>query len=357
MPIAAAPFHYDLSHGQRPQILLLGNGLEMCSNQKSWAELLRIITHPHSIAAPLLSKEPPEEVTEEEKAGFFKRKNEFDNLPFPLQYTLLSSSGSTEFPRPQAERNWERDKLKEAMGQLNSKANNLLKRLPDLQADHILTTNYSYCTDDGLNFDFTTDRKRCQYLRRTISKRETSYRLHTCYQDPNAKGTAVWHIHGEIACSGSIILGHDRYGRLSSEIVANLKPGIDLSGPVATLESWAQLFLYGDVYILGFSFAPSEFDLWWLLQRKQNETKASGQVYFYEISPQGGFEKSSDLRIHLLRAVGVHLEHLEFFCDDPKERINMFAKFYDAALCDIKNKIGLNRQKLESHAEAKVGDK
>lgn len=357
MSIVAEPFHYDLTHGQRPQILLLGNGLEMCSNQKSWAELLRIITHPHSIAAPLLNKEPPEEATEDEKAAFLKRKNEFDKLPFPLQYTLLSSSSPTKFPRPQAERNWERNKLREAVSQLNCKANDLLKKLPDLQADHILTTNYSYCTDDGLDFDFTTDKKRYRYFRRTVSRRETSYRLHTCYQDPNTKGTAVWHIHGEVASLGSIVLGHDRYGRLSSEIVADLKPGVDLSGPMATLESWAQLFLYGDVYILGCSFTPSEFDLWWLLQRKQNETKASGQVYFYEISPQGGFEKSIDPRIHLLRAVGVHLEHLEFFCDDPKEHISMFAKFYDAALLDIKNKIAAKRQDMELHIETIIDNK
>ena len=41
-------------------------------------------------------------------------------------------------------------------------------------------------------------------------------------------------------------------------------------------------FILGDVYILGFGFDLSEFDLWWLLNRKFNEKADHGHVYYLE---------------------------------------------------------------------------
>ena len=43
-----------------------------------------------------------------------------------------------------------------------------------------------------------------------------------------------------------------------------------------------ELFLFGDVYVIGFGFEQCEFDLWWLLRRKQREHYGDGKVFFYD---------------------------------------------------------------------------
>ena len=103
------------------------------------------------------------------------------------------------------------------------------------------------------------------------------------------------------------------------------------------------MFLFGDIYVLGFSFDPSEFDLWWLLQRKQNEEKASGQVYFYEISPPEGFELSTNPRIMLLRALGVQLLDMGHSWADPREPEEVYEDFYQCALDNIKERIATSK--------------
>lgn len=342
MSQATVSFQYSLNDGQTPKILLLGNGLERYSNQKSWEELLKVITHSHSIAAPFI-QEPPESASGTDRKLFDKRLEEFKKIPFPLQYILLSSPSLDKIPRPKIERNNEKQKLKEAISKLSCRSNRFLKQLPSLQADHILTTNYSYCIESGFDFNFSTDKERRKYLRYTSPKKEKAYRLHTCYQDPSKNSSAIWHIHGEAAITGSIVLGHDRYGRLISEIVQELKPEIDMTVSLVSLNSWPKLFLFGDIYVLGFSFDPSEFDLWWLLQRKQNETKGSGQVYFYEISPPEGFELSTNPKIMLLRALGVQLLDMGLSWADPRESKEVYMDFYQRALDNIKQKIAASK--------------
>ena len=342
MSKASMAFQYSLKGGQKPQILLLGNGLERYSNQKSWEELLRVITHSHSIATSFI-QQPPESASKDDKESFAKRKVEFKKIPFPLQYVLLSSPSLGKIPRSKMERDNEKGKLKEAMSKLSCCSNKFLNQLPSLQADHILTTNYSYCIEESFKFNFSTDKERRKYLRYASPKMEKTYRLHTCYQGPNKNSTAIWHIHGEAAVAGSIVLGHDRYGRLTSEIVQELRPDIDTTAPLVSLNSWPKLFLFGDIYVLGFSFDPAEFDLWWLLQRKQNEGKASGQVYFYEISPPEGFDLSTDPRIILLRALGVQLLDMGRSWADIREPGKVYEDFYQRALDNIKERIATSK--------------
>lgn len=76
----------------------------------------------------------------------------------------------------------------------------------------------------------------------------------------------------------------DRYGRLLQRIeeICRTQYYSSLVGkPDAEREftSWPELFLYGDVYILGFTLRENEFDLWWLLRRKQREYNADGSVF------------------------------------------------------------------------------
>ena len=107
--------------------------------------------------------------------------------------------------------------------------------------------------------------------------REVNYRMHTGYLANNQDGSQVglWHIHGECTVSRGVVLGHDRYGRLLSRIEKLCDSqnyfAISKKPENVYIKSWAELFLYGDIYIVGFGFDLSEFDLWWLMKRKQRE--------------------------------------------------------------------------------------
>ena len=82
----------------------------------------------------------------------------------------------------------------------------------------------------------------------------------------------------------------------------------------------------GDIYILGFGFDFSEFDLWWLLNEKKRN--GSGCVIYY-----GPSEKAEGKHL-LLNTLGVKPENLGYLTK-PKD----YAPFYEEAILDISKKI------------------
>lgn len=324
-------FSHNIIGSGRPQILLIGNGLERCgtpttpdpkgrTNQLSWDELVDSIKAENCI-----------EVSAEEKK----------NVPFPLLYSLLSSP----FPAPSTlsiEEISEEDKrLRGAMGKLSQASYPCLDLLKTICADHIMTTNYNYSLEQsffpGKDFMNSHVRSKQRFNLNPISRngnavREVIYRMHSGYLAENSDGTSVglWHIHGECSIPKGVVLGHDRYGRLlshiekicSSQDYENLPSG---SSP-HSFKSWPELFLYGDVHILGFSFDLSEFDLWWLLKRKQREQRGNGKVYFYE------FHEPKSIKQKLLKAHGVELPYIS-------ARRGDYLGFYTKAITEIINSI------------------
>lgn len=141
-----------------------------------------------------------------------------------------------------------------------------------------------------------------------------------------------------------MVLGHDRYGRLLTRIV-NCWEEIDFDEQVKDrthydFRSWPELFLFGDLYVLGFGFADCEFDLWWLLRRKQREKYGDGRVYYYDHDPAN----PADILQLLLEAHGVEMIHNPF-SDGLKES---FGDFYAEALKDIRKRIECRREAEES---------
>lgn len=319
----------------RPQIVLLGNGLEY-ELQGSWDELVDALT------APELLGHVPKEVKD---------------MPFPLRYEFLSTPPSMPYPLNGDSIALQNQRLLGAMKNMRHESNAYMKRLPKLEADHIFTTNYSYCIEKGFNekLDFTNPQTRSRRrfdLRKAEGwfgpevKQERTYHLSTGYSltDGKHRPTGIWHIHGECGNAQGIILGHDKYCRLSSRIesvcdlpnAANTKRyhGHPEERRMLTFYSWPGLFLFADVYILGLKMNECEFDLWWLLRRKQREQYADGRVYFYERRPTEGFSKS---RFRLLEAHGVLIEDVGHTTEDA------YQEFYFDALDDIQKKIALHR--------------
>lgn len=313
-------FIYSSRGPGRPQILLMGNGLEYKSGQKSWEQLLNELTVPDAL--PIAS-------------------DHWKHSPFPLLYQLLS----THMPAPTrlttAAIHEEEMRLAVAIKGLTNETNEFLSRLPSLGVDHIFTTNYSYCVEKAFfpkaNFSNSSTRSKLRF--RLSDKQERDYKLQSGYLAHSAtRDTGIWHIHGEAQVPNGVVMSHDRYGRLLTRIVKFCDAHSYHNDPNTVVQkefnSWPELFLYGDVYILGLKLDISEFDLWWLLRRKQREQYADGKVYYYEARPNDGY---TEMRHLLMKATGITLCNIGF-----SQRSN-YDSFYHAALDDIKQKIAQSR--------------
>lgn len=340
-------FEYPIRGNGRPQIVLIGNGLERKSGQVAWDELVDNLTVSNCI--PL---------TNEEK----------ETIPFPLLYEVLVLNRPIPQVLDAAAIREEEKCLKKEMKKLRNNSNDLLNELPLLNADHIFTTNYSYCLEKAFypkrDFTIPTSRSSVRFNLCNIDeygkkKSESQYRLHSGYYAKNSDSTnaGLWHIHGEVGSSEGIVLGHDRYGRLLKrviEICTNLDyKRIRKKNALHCFTSWPELFLFGDVYVIGFGFDQSEFDLWWLLRRKQRERFGDGRVFFYDRSintkklSENDSPRTSEvrdaqkriLRNKLLSAHGVQI----LDCGSSDEI--SYDEFYKRAFADVKLRIEKNRNK------------
>lgn len=338
-------FIHNLRGKGRPQILLIGNGVERAYGSADWDKLIDLID----------VRKYSEEI-----------RNEINKLPFPVRYELLATPEDAPATFSKTDMDAEEECMVKAMRTLLpsrdtrerdkiEKCNELFKLLPALGVDHIFTTNYSYCPEEGYypNRKFEKESVR-QNLRFNLNPQkdkngrpspENRFRLHSGYfvgtSDRSAKKVGIWHIHGECGAPTSVILGHDKYGRLLKRIISVCDDDIKYKEKIAKndtyeFKSWPELFLFGDIYVVGFGFAECEFDLWWLLRRKQREIYADGKVYFYEHDGR----KVPSAKQMLLSAHGVRIEYNKFSSIDDK-----FKEFYELAFDDIRKKIlALNRE-------------
>lgn len=141
-----------------------------------------------------------------------------------------------------------------------------------------------------------------------------------------------------------MVLGHDQYGRLLNRIV-KCCGDIDFEERVKNkshydFRSWPELFLFGDIYVLDFGFADCEFDLWWLLRRKQQEGCGDGKVYYY------GHDPADAAGTHqlLVEAHGVEMI-LNRFSDGQKDS---YCVFYEEVMKEIRDRIQCRRADIES---------
>lgn len=309
----------------RPQVLLYGNGLERAEGQLGWGELLNALRAP---GVPELVDGDPRWDT-----------------PFPLLYQLLSTPvpGPPTLTRDDVEA--EEKRLRDGLSKLYSGHIALLDKLPELCADHVLTTNYTYCLESTFlprrNFSIGRARTASRFcLLPEVGGRphsETCYRLHTGYLAANSDGSPVglWHVHGEASVASGVIVGHDRYGRLLARAQGccpRSYRGRPQDPVTRAFTSWPELFLFGDVYVIGLGMEMCETDLWWLLRRKQRERYADGRVYFFDNG------RGHELRNQLLEAHGVTIN------SGIKRILGDYGAFYRAALDRIGELIQQNRR-------------
>lgn len=271
---------------RKPRILLLGNGINRAFDSSSWDDLLNSID---------------------------RRRERYDiagfHVPETLKAILLTEDNVDKALKSK------KHELANLGTEKHEQQTRLLRRLLALPFDEILTTNYSYELETAaLGSHAVTENalRRMQSHSDEVSRAESRFLLHTFNKIETAHGERrIWHIHGEARKHGSMILGAYFYGNLLGKLVelnkkrgnyyASINP--DETPKIRKIRSWADAFILGDVYILGFGFGFSETDLWWLLNRKKHEPGV-GRVYFYELKP---LPETNRAKLDLLKLMGVKI--------------------------------------------------
>ena len=305
-----------------PQVLLLGNGINRAFGGGSWGQLIREIT---------VNRNLPEDCVL--------------HLPMPLRAILVTEDTMDVRLREV------RETLYGVLGDPGHVE--MLRALLEMDFDHILTTNFSYELEMAARPEGAVrEQDLIRMMRHTDARKtaEAKYLLHT-YGDLDWAGrtTKVWHVHGEGRKPDSMILGHYYYANLLEKLMTYLRREGDRfrheqeRGLPLTVKSWADPFLIGDVYVLGFGYDVSEFDLWWLLNRKKKERAETGETHFFapaELDDSGINEKEE-----LLKVLGVQVHH----CGEPRpdgsplERSLGFRRFYGKAMAQIGELMEKNR--------------
>ena len=278
-----------IENGKRPNVLLVGNGINRSFDAASWEELIcNALSRNKSHYAYDDIKEMPATmqivIATAKKLGNCQEKNSVKKEAQIIAEDLRAK-------------------------ELKNEQVKLLEQILELPVNAILNTNYSnefelFTTGSATMHSFRS----CQRRTKAVNGVDEQFRLFQ-FSSLGAKYSekTLWHIHGDISKPSSMIVGHYYYGKLLKHIedravcckrnhAIAMRKGIPFKP-----ESWVDYFLIGDIYILGFGMYLAEQDLWWLLSFKERhfpETK----VFFY----QSERNMNKDVK-KLLSAYGVNL--------------------------------------------------
>lgn len=317
-----------------PQVILLGNGINRAFGGRSWGELL------HDIAA-------------EDKKGI-----NVESLRSPAPFQVIYLTNDT------VDVTLKRHKYQLFGKVVEEEHADILRQILSMDADHILTTNYSYELEYTAypDLQMLSDKKKENAIKklRCCEKEKTQKDKYMLYEynelQCGSKTNKIWHIHGEARKHSSIILGHFYYGMLLREITDYIKHKgnsyamAQKSGGEIKIRSWVDAFILGDVYILGTGLELSEVDLWWLINRKKREKNAShGKVYFYEPTFETG--EAVDERVGLIELFTEIVDNMGVTIPkkdekDPAsedQRAEKFREFYRKAVMDVAQRIAAKK--------------
>lgn len=297
--------HFNINQN-RPQVLLVGNGL-VYQDDFSWDNFIQKIA---------------------------KEKN-FNSLIGNIPYSIKATATAdvSDIIR--------HNKYLETFSSYKYSSFDNLHQLLKIPFDSILTTNYTYEIESHLyqNYHLLSNETKRKKSICTASKKEAKYLLRTFNRLSNGMQTHdIWHIHGEVRRKSSIISTHDEYARLTKHILQYLdkrKNSYDKYSEDVKFKSWIDYFIVGDIYIVGLGFDFSEFDLWWLLNRRMREKANIGNVYFYE-----PICEQCKAKISALECFGIKCENFSMVKPtDQKELSPFYDDFYRKVVIDINEKV------------------
>ena len=302
-----------------PRVLILGNGLNLAygSRSVSWKNLITDGT----------DQNVPDTIT----------------VPLSLEVVLRTGNNALDILRR---------RRSELYGRVDTKElREALRELLSMGFDEILTTNYSYELEEAaLGIEEVTDKELVKMIRSTTGFVDRKYLLHSFHEvESGGVPNRIWHIHGEARKPSSMILDHYQYGALLNRFVnfcrwREKERGAD-EPRLAEKESWLDVYLDAEVYIIGQGFDFAEMDLWWLLNRKNMENRRRN-VFFYE--PRT--DREYDAKIELMKLYGATPKNLgyamipkpphaapdEVQYEYLRESSRIYRDFYMAAIADMK---------------------
>ncbi len=104
-------------------------------------------------------------------------------------------------------------------------------------------------------------------------------------QCKDGRDIPVFHIHGERLRKHSLVLSYYSYANSVSRLIElNKQRGNDyqekqMANEEIVAKCWLDYFVMGEVYAIGFGFDPSEFDIWWAIERKAREHADHGPLH------------------------------------------------------------------------------
>ena len=262
--------NYDVlpivNYCKRPKVILVGNGINLP------------FAGAHTTDA-IIQRGWKQNYGEELMGRQASPTHKIWNIPFPLQIVAATKDHVQQCMTSLAElfKNVE----------VTEEKKSFIKQILDVNADTILTTNYSLEFEKSTIDNFTEHKVYSKY-KKTKNQTGQQQRLgiFQCTELPCANNPLLWHIHGTALRKNSMVMGSLYYGKLLSEVTEQASSVIkkykaaEKSKHNMHFESWIDYFLIGDVHIFGFGLDFSESDIWWLLSFKKS-TFPDAKTYFY----------------------------------------------------------------------------
>ncbi|MDE6579431.1 MAG: SIR2 family protein, partial [Ruminiclostridium sp.] len=211
----------------KPQILLLGNGINRTFGGCSWDKFL-------------------------EQIDIRKDKAEL-KCPEPMKAILVTENAVDVQIKAHKDIFFSGDNV-----EMSEEQRSILLKLLTIGFDEILTTNYNYKLEIAALGTVTESAiKKLQTHTKAVERCEAKNMLHTYnHIEKDNINANIWHIHGEARKPDSMILGHYYYSELIGKMLeVNKKRNANYYKnalkSTLTIDDWTDAFIYGDVYILG----------------------------------------------------------------------------------------------------------
>jgi hypothetical protein len=217
------------------------------------------------------------------------------------------------------------------------KPNPIYELMYNSNIQNFITTNYDYGFIKSLS----------NTLKVKNIRPESRYSIRRNQKINESK--CIWHIHGEIDRSHTIMLGLHHYCGYISKIDDYIRgvyrgKGFDPKDTIKMKDkikngtyssvSWVDLFFSTNVHFIGYGLDYSETDIWWILNSRARwkkdktlEHKIKNSIYFYCAQNEIDNNKKE-----LLQSFGVEVHEIE----TSEERLNK--KNYEQIIRDIDNK-------------------
>lgn len=286
----------------RPKCLLLGNGINNLFDVASWKKII------------------------ENELKHSKSEYSFSDIKaMPATMQIIVATNDDVSNRMHA--------LAEEMLKTNMTEDRVqfLNKLLNLPMDDIFTTNYSFELEaaDGMPMSKNAYSHELKKTKK-ISNPKSAFRIYQYYQTRNGK--RIWHIHGDIAKPDTMLMGHYYYAKHLHSIQKCVpdtikKESIAIKNDkMFRPDNWVDLFLTGDVYILGFGMYLCEADMWYLACCKKRHFPDT-KITFYEMCTNDR-EKG-----YMMEAYNIHV------VTGNDLHTNDYCSFYLAAIQDIQHRM------------------